>query len=132
MGFEKPGIGGERLPFQLSKPPHSSIPRGTGADLPSWVAFDKQVLNFDAYFQEAVFESREEQYRIRKCKVYFYLEDDSIQIVEPRMKNSGIPQGRRKVIFYNLQVLGAVGEGRECSFLYAVYSACHADNYIDE
>uniref|UniRef100_A0A672ICX8 EF-hand domain (C-terminal) containing 2 n=1 Tax=Salarias fasciatus TaxID=181472 RepID=A0A672ICX8_SALFA len=31
--------------------------------------------------------------RIRKCKIYFYLEDDTIQVVEPEYKNSGIPQG---------------------------------------
>ncbi|ELU01034.1 hypothetical protein CAPTEDRAFT_148704 [Capitella teleta] len=71
----------------------SCIPRGTGSDLPSWVAFDKQVLCFDAYYQEAVHEKREEQFRVHSCKIYFYLEDDSIQVVEPRMQNSGLPQG---------------------------------------
>ena len=34
-----------------------------------------------------------EEYRIRKCIVYFYLEDDSIQVIEPRVENSGVPQG---------------------------------------
>ncbi len=52
-----------------------------------------QVLCFDAYYQEAVHERREEQYRVRQCKIYFYLEDDSIQVSEPRIKNSGVPQG---------------------------------------
>ena len=93
VGEAKPGIGGEPLPGQKQKPNSSKIPRGSGQDLPSWVAFDKQVLCFDAYFQEAVHEKREEQYRIRKCKIYFYLEDDSIQVIEPRDKNSGLPQG---------------------------------------
>ena len=51
------------------------------------------MLSFDAYFQEAVHEKREEQFRIRNCKIYFYLEDDSIQVIEPRAKNSGVPQG---------------------------------------
>lgn len=93
VGEAKPGIGGEPLPGQKLKPNTSKIPRGSGPDLPTWVAFDKQVLCFDAYFQEAVHEKREEQYRIRKCKIYFYLEDDSIQVIEPRDKNSGLPQG---------------------------------------
>lgn len=31
--------------------------------------------------------------RIR-CKIYFYLEDDSIQVIEPKVENSGIPQGK--------------------------------------
>lgn len=93
VGEEKPGIGGELLPWQKIKAKNSAIPRGSGTDLPAWVAFDRQVLSFDAYFQEAVHEKREEQFRIRNCKVYFYLEDDSIQVIEPRSKNSGIPQG---------------------------------------
>lgn len=92
-GAMKPGIGGERLPFQKDLPNHSVLPRGSGPPLPTWVAFDKQVLCFDAYYQEGVQERREEQFRIHRCKVYFYLEDDSVQVVEPRMKNAGLPQG---------------------------------------
>lgn len=41
-------------------------------------------------------EKREEQYRIRKCDILFYLEDDTVQVNEPRMDNSGIPQGEEK------------------------------------
>lgn len=93
VGHEKPGIGGEPLRGQKLKPKNSNYPRGEGSNLPAWVAFDRQVLCFDAYFQEAVYEKREEQYRVRKCKIYFYLEDDSIQVIEPRAKNSGVPQG---------------------------------------
>jgi len=95
VGESKPGIGGERLPCQKMPAPHSSIPAGDSFDLPAWVAFDKQVLSFDGYFQESVTESRSEQYRVRHVKVYFYLEDDSIQLVEPRLKNSGLNQGTR-------------------------------------
>lgn len=94
LGEDRPGIGGELLPGQKVKPKNSVIPRGEGSALPAWVAFDRQVLCFDAYFQEAVHEKREEQYRVRQCKIYFYLEDDSIQVIEPRLKNSGIPQGK--------------------------------------
>lgn len=93
VGEAKPGIGGEALLGQKMKPLNSVIPRGEGSAQPAWVAFDRQVLCFDAYFQEAVHEKREEQYRVRQCKVYFYLEDDSIQVIEPRLKNAGIPQG---------------------------------------
>ncbi|KAB5577048.1 hypothetical protein PHYPO_G00205490 [Pangasianodon hypophthalmus] len=93
VGAEKPGIGGELLLGQRAQPKYSVFPKGEGSEAPSWVAFDKQVLCFNAYFQEAVTQSREETYRIRKCKIYFYLEDDTIQVVEPELKNSGIPQG---------------------------------------
>uniref|UniRef100_A0A8C4HZ87 EF-hand domain-containing family member C2 n=1 Tax=Dicentrarchus labrax TaxID=13489 RepID=A0A8C4HZ87_DICLA len=93
VGSAKPGIGGELLAGQEIKPKYSVYPRGQGSYVPSWVAFDKQVLCFEAYFQEAVPQARDETYRIRKCKIYFYLEDDTIQVVEPEYKNSGIPQG---------------------------------------
>ncbi|CAH8502074.1 unnamed protein product [Dicrocoelium dendriticum] len=93
FGVDKPGIGGERLPGQRIDPPTSKYPESIGLRLPSWLAFDKQVLSFDAYFQESVTERREEQYRIRRCKIYFYPEDDTIQVVEPRYANAGIPQG---------------------------------------
>ena len=94
VGETKPGIGGDPMRGQKPRTQNSAIPRGSGTDLPAWVAFDRQVLCYEAYFQEAVHEKREEQYRIRNCKIYFYLEDDSIQVIEPRLKNSGIPQGK--------------------------------------
>lgn len=42
---------------------------------------------------EAVHESHEENSRVRKCVIYFYLEDESIHIGEVRVENSGIAQG---------------------------------------
>ncbi|XP_072282959.1 EF-hand domain-containing family member C2 [Pyxicephalus adspersus] len=93
LSEEKPGIGGEPLLGQKLKPKFSVFPRGVGSNAPSWVAFDKQVLSFDAYFEEDVHQRQDETFRIRQCKIYFYLEDDTIQVVEPPMKNSGIPQG---------------------------------------
>ncbi|XP_063070082.1 EF-hand domain-containing family member C2 [Engraulis encrasicolus] len=93
VGIEKPGIGGEPLLGQKLQPKYSVFPKGENTLAPSWVAFDKQVLCFDAYFQEPVPQSKEEKFRVRKCKIFFYLEDDTIQVVEPEVKNSGIPQG---------------------------------------
>lgn len=84
VGDYKPGIGGEPLDWKKPAPRHSAIPRGSGSSVPAYVAFDKQVLSFDAYYQEAINERREERYRVRKCKILFYLEDDSLQVVEPR------------------------------------------------
>lgn len=52
-----------------------------------------QVLNFQAYFLEPVVENPTENYRIRKCIIYFYLDDDTFHIIEPKVQNSGIPQG---------------------------------------
>ena len=114
--------GGEPLLGQKVTKNTSVYPKGLGGDKPAWVAFDRQVskmlthaelkiflssfpwffplhwqvLRFYAYFQEAVHEKAEEQYRIRYCIVLFYLEDDTIQVNEPRQENSGIPQGWHK------------------------------------
>jgi len=61
--------------------------------VPAWVAFDRKVLRFEAFFKEPVHESPMEAFRVRKCVIYYYLEDDSIHVSEPKCENSGIPQG---------------------------------------
>ncbi|XP_021262985.1 EF-hand domain-containing family member C2 isoform X3 [Numida meleagris] len=93
LAEDKPGIGGEPLPGQKLKPKFSVFPAEVDCGAPGWIAFDKQVLSFDAYFEEEVPDKNQELYRIRRCKIYFYLEDDTIQVLEPRVKNSGINQG---------------------------------------
>ncbi|KAF1790760.1 Protein of unknown function DUF1126 [Phytophthora cactorum] len=60
---------------------------------PKFIAYDKRVLRFEAYFLEAVHESNLENYRVRRCEVLYYLEDDTLQITEPKVENSGILQG---------------------------------------
>ena len=57
-------------------------------------AVSSQVLCFDAYYTEPVYESSAEKERVRKCVIYFYLEDGTIQMVEHQQENSGIPQVR--------------------------------------
>ena len=59
----------------------------------NWLSLEKKVLRFYAYFKEGVHESAVEQSRVRKCVIYYYLEDDTMQISEPKQDNSGIPQG---------------------------------------
>lgn len=61
--------------------------------IPKWMSEDKQVLRFEGYFKEAVTESNDESFRVRKVLFYYYLEDDSLQVSEPKVENSGIPQG---------------------------------------
>lgn len=43
VGAEKPGIGGDPLLGQKYKPRNTVFPKGEGSNLPSWVAFDRQV-----------------------------------------------------------------------------------------
>jgi EF-hand domain-containing protein 1 len=52
-----------------------------------------QVLRFFAFFKESVHSSAMENYRVRRCILYYYLEDGSLHIAEPKVENSGIPQG---------------------------------------
>lgn len=71
------------------------------------------MLQFFGYFKESVVESRLENYRIRKLIIYFYLEDNSLAVIEPKQMNSGIPQGaflkRQKVIlFYIFNLIGII------------------------
>lgn len=63
-------------------------------ELPAWDAFDRHVLRFHGYFKEAVVESNLENYRVRHVLIYYYLEDDTCHIIEPRKDNSGMPQGQ--------------------------------------
>eukprot|EP01029_Cantina_marsupialis_P015936 TRINITY_DN3528_c0_g1_i2.p1 TRINITY_DN3528_c0_g1~~TRINITY_DN3528_c0_g1_i2.p1 ORF type:complete len:532 (-),score=144.71 TRINITY_DN3528_c0_g1_i2:201-1796(-) len=52
-----------------------------------------EVLRFYGYFIEAVTESPDEAVRVRKCVILYYLTDGTMQILEPKQTNSGIPQG---------------------------------------
>lgn len=38
-------------------------------------------------------ENPDENFRVRRCILYFYLEDDTVHIIENRVENAGIPQG---------------------------------------
>lgn len=50
------------------------------------------MLRWFAYFKEAVTESAEEQYRIRRVTILYYLQDDTLEVTEPKQENSGILQ----------------------------------------
>ena len=54
---------------------------------------DRQVLRFYGYFKEPVVESSLEHFRVRKLVLYYYLEDHTLSIIEPKQMNSGTPQG---------------------------------------
>jgi hypothetical protein len=98
-----PGIGGTLLPGQ--SPPKEAISSTTvynqalggacktGETVPAWVAFGSQVLRFYGYFKEPIFSSQQENYRVRHVTILFFLEDDTLEILEPRQRNSGISQG---------------------------------------
>ena len=53
-----------------------------------------QVLRFNGYFKQTVHESANEYFRVRPVDLFYYLEDDSIAVIEPHVENSGMPQGK--------------------------------------
>ena len=52
---------------------------------------DKQVIRFNAYFTEAVPESRLESTRVRVVQINYHLEDNTLQLNENKQTNSGTP-----------------------------------------
>ena len=55
-----------------------------------------QILRFFSYFMESIQDQGTEMERRRRCTILYYLEDDSVQVMEPVEHNSGIPQGEDK------------------------------------
>lgn len=83
-----------RMPMDGTGLMGQTMPAAVGLQKqPAWVAYDRKVLRFYCYFMERVVSSAVEVERARKCVLYFYLEDDSVHIAEPKIENSGIPQG---------------------------------------
>ena len=72
----------------------NTMPRKSAVDrvLPRYVVFDKMVLRYYTFFSENVVNSPIEKHRVRKCIIYYFLEDDTVMIDEIRAENSGIPQ----------------------------------------
>ncbi|XP_050539313.1 EF-hand domain-containing family member C2-like isoform X2 [Daktulosphaira vitifoliae] len=52
-----------------------------------------KALSFDAYFENMSANSFGCSNKIRKCKIIYFLEDNTIKVIEPIIINSGIPQG---------------------------------------
>ncbi|XP_024147728.1 EF-hand domain-containing protein 1 [Oryzias melastigma] len=63
--------------------------------VPAYVVLDKKVLRFNAFFKEEVLFSSSEEYRVRPVIICYHLEDDTMEVVEPKVENSGLDQGIR-------------------------------------
>ncbi|KAH8263834.1 hypothetical protein KR038_010714, partial [Drosophila bunnanda] len=84
------------MAVDISCPPvgaASIYPPRSGPRMPPWLAYDKKVLCFRGYFKQTLQEVYHAPYLVRKVKIYYYLEDGTIEIFEPRVDNSGIVQG---------------------------------------
>lgn len=50
---------------------------------PDFVQNDKIILTFDGFFRQTVYEPYNQYDRIRNVKVMYFMEDDTIMVVEP-------------------------------------------------
>lgn len=130
--------------------------RGEVQELPTWIAYDKQVLKpqiiqiwqllllrpqilcFEAFFQESLQEFHSCPFKVRKVKIYFYLEDGTIKVIEPKVENSGIPQGtmisRQRIRFPapmddNFYDILDFNVGREVEFFGKVFKLTDCDRF---
>ena len=120
---DRPGFGGYPISWTTPDTTPSIYPRRECKELPGWLSFDNQVndsvynkeefkkkknlifvfkmrvnycfqiLTFDGYFQETVWEVDKCPLNVRKVKIYYFLEDGTIQVNEPKVDNSGMTQG---------------------------------------
>ncbi|XP_071628495.1 EF-hand domain-containing protein 1 [Temnothorax longispinosus] len=62
--------------------------------VPHYAVFAQKCLRFKAFFRQGVFNSPEEHYRVRHVDIIYYLEDDTLCVIEPVVKNAGFRQGK--------------------------------------
>lgn len=51
--------------------------------LPHYALYDQKCLTFKAFFKQSVHESPNEHYRVRKVNIIYFLEDDTVTVMEP-------------------------------------------------
>jgi len=61
-------------------------------------------MKFKGWYKESITENPSEQYRVRYVDILYFLEDDSMSIIEPKVENSGLPQGNSycAFLYYNI------------------------------
>lgn len=62
--------------------------------VPHYALFAQKCLHFKAFFRQGVFNSPDEHYRVRHVDIIYYLEDDTLCVIEPVVKNAGFRQGK--------------------------------------
>ncbi|XP_046479074.1 EF-hand domain-containing protein 1 isoform X1 [Neodiprion pinetum] len=62
--------------------------------IPNYVLFAQKCLNFKGFFRQGVFNSPNEHFRIRHVNIIYFLEDDTMSVMERPVDNSGLQQGR--------------------------------------
>lgn len=115
------------MPGQAESRVHTSVEiyahnNGSQESVPAWVAFDRKVttkvikkrFSDSMVISKRLFMKREKKpigsdskeliMLIHRVNIYFYLEDDTVHVSEPKTENSGIPQGKFKFIFISRNI----------------------------
>lgn len=71
-----------------------ALPYSSLDNVPAFVKNSTQICTFMAYFIEEAPENLLETTRARNVEITFHLEDNTIDMSEPRVKNSGLSQGK--------------------------------------
>ncbi|XP_060803247.1 EF-hand domain-containing family member C2 [Amyelois transitella] len=111
--------------------------RKQAPDLPTWIMYDKHILRFEAYFQQSLHEMKVGSSILRKVSIFFFLEDGTLKVVEPKTENSGLSQGtlisRQRIrlpfsydMYYDVLDLNV---GREVTFFGKVFKIVSCDNF---
>ncbi|XP_063979498.1 EF-hand domain-containing protein 1-like [Diachasmimorpha longicaudata] len=107
--------------------------------IPHYVLFAQKCLKFKAFFRQSVFNSPMEHFRIRHVNIIYFLEDDTMCVIEPSVDNAGLQQGklvRRGKIpkensptFYHWKDLNV---GINISIYGVVYHTVDCDTFTEE
>uniref|UniRef100_T1JFE1 DM10 domain-containing protein n=1 Tax=Strigamia maritima TaxID=126957 RepID=T1JFE1_STRMM len=62
--------------------------------VPAQCAFDNKVLRFFGFMKEATHFNPDEIYRVRKLTIHYFLDDNTIMVMEKNLPNSGMNSGR--------------------------------------
>ncbi|XP_052753488.1 EF-hand domain-containing family member C2-like isoform X2 [Galleria mellonella] len=111
--------------------------RKQAPELPTWIIYDKHILRFQAFFQQTLHEMRSASHILRKVDIFFFLEDGTIKVMEPKTENSGLSQGtlisRQRIhlpfssdLYYDVLDLNI---GREVTFFGKVFKIVNCDNF---
>ncbi|RVE45367.1 hypothetical protein evm_009996 [Chilo suppressalis] len=111
--------------------------RKQAPDLPTWIMYDKHILRFQGFFQQTLQEMRSGAHVLRKVDIFFFLEDGTIKVMEPKTENSGLLQGtmisRQRIrlphsydLYYDVLDLNI---GREVTFFGKVFKIVNCDNF---
>eukprot|EP00740_Mantoniella_antarctica_P001026 CAMPEP_0181396184 /NCGR_PEP_ID=MMETSP1106-20121128/28739_1 /TAXON_ID=81844 /ORGANISM="Mantoniella antarctica, Strain SL-175" /LENGTH=208 /DNA_ID=CAMNT_0023517857 /DNA_START=33 /DNA_END=656 /DNA_ORIENTATION=+ len=88
------GYIGRGAHHHLGRPRTAAAAQAAPAPRPAWLAFDGVCLRFFGYFEDMETTKRTGLRRVRRCTVTLYLEDNTVDIREPKQENSGIVQGQ--------------------------------------